>query len=852
MLKRIGILCLVMVLVMGMSVTAAFGYAKTDIEITPGNNIALVDGEEAVLDVPAKIINDRTMVPVRFLAENMGYFVDWEATNRTVIIGEDKHILLPIGSTTATVDGVQVSLDSPAIIDNSRTLVPIRFVSENLGAMVDWDEDARVASIEFSAQLNKAIELYGQEATTIEKKVLDALDDAYAYEVATKLTTFGDALDGSGFRLVGSTAGKAASTYIFNEFKDMGLSPTYHEFSADGWEYYGAELTVQGHPDLDYLFRSAPYTPATAAEGLTAELVYVGTATKEELEGVDLTGKIALAEFDWDYTLWMNNLTHQLERHGAIGVIYFMTNAYGSDPSGMAEFVGDWSGVYPSVPVWSMAQKEGFELAALAENETLTVTAVSNGKLIPNATGQNVIAKITGTTYPNEYIVINAHTDAYNKCLQDDSAPIGIMVAMAKAMVDTNYQPERTIVFVATDGEEAGGGETFYDWLVGAWDLVNDKATEWGGKIVNSHTIELLAHSESSDFGYRVSDSMYLYVKGLVAGLNTWGDFWTDVSLHNFMTTSSDEWAFSYMGAPTTRTVLEDRAGEVYHSSLDTPERFSYEKFVDSLYIHSLLILRTDQQVFAPYDLSRDAEIYLASLDKELLEAEGLNYTSMKKVLDDYITEAQALIDLNLQITEEYDKAVAEGKSLAKVNTLIASYNQALRDVAKITIQGTQYVALDIPVNQTEYNQRIPQVFAEAAALLAEGNPEELLDVLYGLDSDDLQQWPIWYTEVLEYDTWYNAYWEALDMNKGNKDFKWVTGRLLQYYDVYDVMNRVNAKIEAENTNFQTEINTLNLFKTTAKNNLTSGFTKDLSMWKSAASKLPTAKAEAILAELEK
>jgi len=841
-----------MVLVMGMSVTAAFGYAKTDIEITPGNNIALVDGEEAVLDVPAKIINDRTMVPVRFVAENMGYFVDWDATNRTVIIGEDNHILLPIGSTTATVDGVQVSLDSPAIIDNSRTLVPIRFVSENLGAMVDWDEDARVASIEFSAQLNKAIELYGQEVTTIEKKVLDALDDAYAYEVATKLTTFGDALDGSGFRLVGSTAGKAASTYIFNEFKDMGLSPTYHEFSADGWEYYGAELTVQGHPDLDYLFRSAPYTPATAAEGLTAELVYVGTATKEELEGVDLTGKIALAEFDWDYTLWMNNLTHQLERHGAIGVIYFMTNAYGSDPSGMAEFVGDWSGVYPSVPVWSMAQKEGFELAALAENETLTVTAVSNGKLIPNATGQNVIAKITGTTYPNEYIIINAHTDAYNKCLQDDSAPIGIMVAMAKAMVDTNYQPERTIVFVATDGEEAGGGETFYDWLVGAWDLVNDKATEWGGKIVNSHTIELLAHSESSDFGYRVSDSMYLYVKGLVAGLNTWGDFWTDVSLHNFMTTSSDEWAFSYMGAPTTRTVLEDRAGEVYHSSLDTPERFSYEKFVDSLYIHSLLILRTDQQVFAPYDLSRDAEIYLASLDKELLEAEGLNYNTMKGELEDYIEEAQALIDVNLEITEKYQSALEEGDDLSRVNTMIASYNQALRDVAKVTIQGTQYVALDQVVNQTEYNQRIPQVFDDAADLLAKGDPSGLLDVLYGLDSDDLGQWPVWYTEVLEYETWYNAYWEALDMDKGNKDFKWVTGRLLQYYDIYELLIRVNSKIAAGSTDFQTEISTLNYFRRTAEQNLATGFTRDLNMWKSAASKLPTAKAEAILAELEK
>ncbi len=852
MLKRILILFLIVVLVMAMSISTAFGYSKTDIEIKPGDNIARVDGKEAVLDVPAKIINNRTMVPLRFIAESMGFFVDWDPISRTVIIGEGNYILLPIGSSTATVNGVGVSLDSPAIIENSRTLVPIRFVSENLGAKVDWDPKARIASIEFSSQMDKAIELYGGEASAIEKKVLDALDDAFAYEVATKLAGFGDALDGSGFHLVGSKAGKEASEYVFDVFKDMGLSPVYHEFNADGWEYYGAELEVQGHPELDYLFRTAPYTPATAVDGLTAELVYVGTASKDELEGVDLTGKIALAEFDWDYSLWMNNLTFQLEEHGAAGVIYFMTNAYGSDPSGMAEFVGDWSGKYPNVPVWSMAQKEGFELAELAENKKITVTAKSDGKVIPNATGRNIISKITGTTYPNEYIIINAHTDAYNHCLQDDSAPIGIMAAMAKAMVDTNYKPERTIIFVATDGEEAGGGETFYDWLVGSWALVNDKAGEWNGKIVDAHTIELLGDSESSDFGYRVSDVMYLYAKGLVEGLNTWGDFWTDVSLDNFMTISSDEWAFSYMGAPTTRTVLEDRAGEVYHSSMDNEGRFSYEKYVDSLYIHSLLVLRTDQQVFAPYDLARDAEIYLESLDQEVLEANGLNYTAMKMELEKYIEEAEALIDLNLQITEEYNKAVAEGKDLSRVKTKVASYNQALRDAAKVIIQGTQYVALDIVVNQTEYNQMIPKVFEDAASLLASGEPEGLLDVLYGLDSDDLEQYSIWYTEVLEYNTWHNAYWEALDMNKGSKDLLWVSGRLLQLYDVYEIMNRVDAKIALGDTNYQAEINSFNLFKKRAEQNLSSGFAKDLSMWKSAASKLPTAKAQAILAELEK
>ncbi len=851
MLQKALIFILVLTLVMGMSVSTAFGYSETDISITPGENIASVDGEEVVLDVAAKIINDRTMVPIRFVAESMGFFVDWDAENRTVIIGENSEILLPIGSTTATVNGVEVELDSPAIIEDSRTLVPIRFVSENFGAEVSWDEEERVASIMYSEQLNKAIELYGEPLTDEENEVLDALDDQYAYEVATTLTTFGDALDGSGFHLVGSNAGREASEYIYGEFEDMGLSPEYHEFTADGWEYYGAELTVHDHPELDYLFRTAPYTPATPEEGLTAEVVYVGTASKEELEGVDLTGKIALAEFDWDYTLWMNNLTYQLEEHGAEGVIYFMTNAYGSHPSGMAEFVGDWSGVYTTIPVWSMAQKEGFELAALAENETITVTAVSDGKIIPEATGRNIIAKITGNKYPEEYIIINAHTDAYNHCLQDDSAPIGIIMALAKAMVETDYEPDRTIVFLATDGEEAGGGETFYDWLVGSWALINDMEDEWGGKIVNSHTIELLAHSESNDFGYRVSNVMYLYSKGLVEGLNTWGDLWTDVSLHNWMTNSSDEWSFSYFGAPTTRTIWEDNAGWVYHSSMDNPDQFSYEKYVDNLFIHSLMMLRTDKQEFAPYDLARDAEIYFESLDEELLEAEGLDYDMMAETLEEYIEEAQRLVGLNLDITEKYNQAVEDGDDLSKVNTMISSYNQGMRDVAEEIIEGTQYVALDIVVNQTEYNQRIPKVFDEAIDLLENGNPEELLDVLYGLDSEDLGQWSVWYTEVLEYNPWYNAYWEALDMDKDELDLKWVTGRLLQYYDIYDVLERVNEKIENEETNFQSEINTLTQFKNMAEENLASGFNEDLSMWQAAFEKLPLEKAESILNELE-
>ena len=849
MAKKVALYLLIFVLILGTTVTSAFGFSKTDMAFAPNEDVATVNGEEVSLDVSAKIVNNRIMVPIRFIAENLGAFVDWDKKNRVVMI--DNRIFLPIGSKTAKVDGVSIGLDAPAMIENGRTLVPLRFVTESLGANVEWNEETRLATVEFSAQLKKATEIYGAKLTDEEQSVINALDDKFAYQVATKLTSFGDALDGSGFHLAGSTAGTAASDYVYDTFKAMGLDTEKDPFDVDGWEYYGANLKVHNHPELNYLFRTAPYTPATPEGGLTADLVYVGTATKDELKGVDLTGKIALAEFDWDNTLWMNNLTYQLESHGAAGVIYFMTNAYGTDPSGMAEFVGDWSGKYANVPVWSMAQKQGFELAALVENEKIAVTAVSNGKLIKGATGENVIAKIKGTTYPNEYIVINAHTDAYNHCLQDDSAPVGVMVALAKAMVDSNYQPERTIVFLATSGEESGGGETFYDWLVGSWSCVNKKIGEWGGKIVNAHTIELFGHSNSTNYGFRVPHTTYLYALGVTEGLNTWGNFGLEVSLDNYMTTSSDEWSFSYMGVPTTRTIFEDNGDQVYHSSLDNPSRFSYEKFVEVMKFQSIMILRTDNQVFAPYDLAREGEVYLASLDSKELQKEGLNVKAMETLLEGYVEKAELLIDLNLQISEEYNKALADKKNLNKVNTMIASYNQAMRDAAKNIIQGVQYVALDESRNQTEYNQRIPKVFEEAIQVLKTGDPSTLLDVFYGLDSDDLGQYSIWYTEVLEYDTWVNAYWEALDMDKKGKDFKWATGRLLQYYDVYAIMESVNEKLESGSTDFQSEINTLTKYKILAKKNLAEGFNKDLAMWKRAELNLPISKAENILAELQ-
>ena len=87
------------------------------------------------------------MLPARFVAENLGAAVEWDGDKQLVtIIGknvktdEDVTILITIGAEDAVISGKTVKLDSPAFIENDRTYTPIRFISEELGADVEWIE----------------------------------------------------------------------------------------------------------------------------------------------------------------------------------------------------------------------------------------------------------------------------------------------------------------------------------------------------------------------------------------------------------------------------------------------------------------------------------------------------------------------------------------------------------------------------------------------------------------------------------------------------------------------------------------------------------------------------------------
>ena len=117
--------------------------ANADVSVT-------VDGKKVVFPDAKPFIdeNGRTLIPVRFVTEDLGATVEWNAQDREVYITkESTRIMIRIDERNIVVNGKIKTMDTKAIIKDDRTYVPIRYVAEELGATVGWDAATRTVII---------------------------------------------------------------------------------------------------------------------------------------------------------------------------------------------------------------------------------------------------------------------------------------------------------------------------------------------------------------------------------------------------------------------------------------------------------------------------------------------------------------------------------------------------------------------------------------------------------------------------------------------------------------------------------------------------------------------------------
>lgn len=124
----------------------------TSIVLRIGDNNVMVNGTAMSVTAPF-ISNDITLVPLRVIAEGLGMEVEWEGETRTVTLSNaDKTIVLRIDSDIVNVNGEEKTLLAAPIIKEDTTMLPIRFVSEELGALVGWDQETQTVTVTAAAE----------------------------------------------------------------------------------------------------------------------------------------------------------------------------------------------------------------------------------------------------------------------------------------------------------------------------------------------------------------------------------------------------------------------------------------------------------------------------------------------------------------------------------------------------------------------------------------------------------------------------------------------------------------------------------------------------------------------------
>lgn len=107
-----------------------------------------VDTTKVETDTDPVIVDGRTLVPLRAIFETLGLTVEWDNDTRTAIGTKDSTtIQVQIDNSTAYVNGVPCTLDVPAQIVNNRTMVPARFIAESLGCKVSWYNETQTVGV---------------------------------------------------------------------------------------------------------------------------------------------------------------------------------------------------------------------------------------------------------------------------------------------------------------------------------------------------------------------------------------------------------------------------------------------------------------------------------------------------------------------------------------------------------------------------------------------------------------------------------------------------------------------------------------------------------------------------------
>ncbi len=492
-------------------------------------------------------------------------------------------------------------------------------------------------------------------------KFLDKVDAEYGYKLTTKLA-YDENLSGHlGWRLAGSDEEHVCADFLFNEMKKIGLSDVEKvAVSCDRFQFNDSKLKIEG-TDID-LTPASYQCNGTGAGGIRAEIVDCGTGTFADYANVDVKGKIALVGVDQWNESWIDGYIRQADEAGAIALVTYSAGGYGTLNADV-------------VNVQDICAPDLMPTAAISPNEAEKIQkAIKNGHknayLMLDArmetgkgTSYNIVGKIPGKNREQQ-IVLSGHYDKYWYGFQDDCAAIGLVYTVAKAMIDSGYEPENDIVFVAHGAEEWGKSNSAFDWTTGAWGMIHDAKPEWGGKTLALLNCELPAFVPQDGLSiggvpeWRTVIDKLINHSGLLV---TSGD--VGINRKGFdSSTMEDGVSYRWHGVPYFINFFEDEKflSERYHTIADDKSTYDEDIFTTNINWYGALATYIDQTPALELDLEQAAEDLGNNYNKEYARSAEIDSELYLKKIKEFKTLAAKHNEKIKSINEEYERAVKE------------------------------------------------------------------------------------------------------------------------------------------------------------------------------------------------
>lgn len=648
---------------------------------------------------------------------------------------------------------------------------------------------------------------------------LNVLDTDYSKEVQQFISEQGDD-DALGFRGAGGEAETTVAEYVKEQMTNMGLSNvTMDPITVDGWNFKGANFTFTNVDGEKQQVTLGGYQCTCKADNEKVKVVYLNKGTSEDYEGIDVKDKLVLIDIDQNEEWWISSPAVQAMLHGAKGVL---ANSAMYTESG--DRIGTQDICAPAEAVAfgisdndTQAVKEAINASG---NNEIEVVFNADSEVMEDTESHCVWGEIPGQS--DEVIYMMAHMDGYFHSFFDDASGVGLIMGVAKGIIDSGYEPAKTIRFVINGAEEYGKANSEADWAIGAYELINNVHPEWienAFAVVNIDGAYCTANEKS--FSVAVPEELAAFAKEIADPMIAETDY--EYKYLTPQSTYKEDFNYTALGIPSVGTGKGDEHlfyDSAYHTSDDTEAANGFNE--DTwLWMHTLYaryVYEFDATPARPLDFGARFEALKESYD--IVDDDDLI-----AIIDDAIEAAAPVTEKINQLNADYDAAVADGDTdtaealLAEAKELNKQTHKAYRAIqdALLWLDGDLGIVFPHDVREDNITNLKGAIDALKDGDAVTASEEYLQNIGNA-----------WYAMFFDEDT--ISYREG-HYEEGLKD-TWAEGRTdLDFCDVYGVNNLLQTKNGADE-DYSAEISKLESEKADQESKLADVIKKEKSDFK--------------------